>query len=124
MPAFGQSVKKESFFNNGSYNPAPGQYTNNQSTFKGNYIAKQLAKESGEDGVFYIIENGNLQKKVQPYAADRVQRFVEAFPPPRIEVGPGAYNLAKPVLPPPTLPTSTALLPAEAPIKEFKKKLQ
>ena len=124
MPAFGQSVKKESFFNNGSYNPAPGQYTNNQSTFKGNYIAKQLAKESGEDGVFYIIENGNLQKKVQPYAADRVQRFVEAFPPPRIEVGPGAYNLTKPVLPPPTLPTSTALLPVEAPIKEFKKKLQ
>jgi hypothetical protein len=24
VPAFGQSVKKESFFNNGSYNPAPG----------------------------------------------------------------------------------------------------
>ncbi len=29
VPAFGLSVKKESFFNNGSYNPAPGQYTNN-----------------------------------------------------------------------------------------------
>jgi len=24
VPAFGLSVKKESFFNNGSYNPAPG----------------------------------------------------------------------------------------------------
>jgi len=61
----------------GNYNPAPGQYTSNATTFKANYIAKQLAKESGEPGVFYVVENGNLQKKMQPYAADKVQRFQE-----------------------------------------------
>ncbi len=43
-----------------SYNPAPGQYTSNATSFKANYIAKQLAKESGEQGVFYMVENGNL----------------------------------------------------------------
>ena len=47
-------------FINSNYNPAPGQYTSNPTTFKANYIAKQLAKESGEQGVFYVVENGNL----------------------------------------------------------------
>jgi hypothetical protein len=70
-----------------------------------------------------VIENGNLQKKVQPYAADRVQRFVEAFPPPKVEVGPGSYNLGKAVPPPPTLPAASNQKPVEAPIKETKKKL-
>ena len=62
--AFNQSTKKESLFATANYNPAPGQYSNNATTFKANYIAKQLAKESGEPGVFYLVENGNLQKKI------------------------------------------------------------
>jgi len=60
-----------------NYNPAPGLYSANATTFKANYIAKQLAKESGEQGVFYMVENGNLQKKMQSYAADKLPRFEE-----------------------------------------------
>ena len=65
VPAFNQSTNKRSIFaTNSNYNPAPGQYTSAATTFKANYIAKQLAKESGETGVFYVVENGNLQKKM------------------------------------------------------------
>lgn len=65
VPAFNQSTKKETIFATSSnFNPAPGQYTAAATTFKSNYIAKQLAKESGEEGVFYVVENGNLQKKI------------------------------------------------------------
>ena len=82
---------------NGNYNPAPGQYTSNATTFKANYIAKQLAKESGEQGVFYVVENGNLQKKIQPYAADKIERFREQNTllahAATINLGPGAYNV-------------------------------
>lgn len=75
VPAFNQSTKKETGFISSNYNPAPGQYQSNATTFKANHIAKQLAKESGEEGVFFVVENGNLQKKIQPYAADRIPRF-------------------------------------------------
>jgi len=80
--------------------------------------------------VFYVIENGNLQKKVQPYAADRVQRFVEMMPPPKIQVGPGSYDLVKPLPLPPTMPGpigGVSLInrtgEIEPPIKQVKKKL-
>jgi hypothetical protein len=61
VPGFNQSTKKETIFAaTSNFNPAPGQYTAAATTFKANYIAKQLAKESGEEGVFYVVENGNL----------------------------------------------------------------
>ena len=127
VPAFNQSTSKQSIFATApNYNPAPGQYTSAATTFKANYIAKQLAKESGETGVFYMVENGNLQKKLQPYAADAVPRFHEMNQFQRtsatVNLGPGAYNVLKGV--PAALPASSQHNEIEAPIKQTKMKLK
>ena len=127
VPAFNQSTNKQSIFATApNYHPAPGQYTGTATTFKANYIAKQLAKESGEVGVFYMVENGNLQKKVQPYAADVVPRFHEMTQPMRtaatVNLGPGAYNVTKAL--PPAMPVVLQHNETEAPLKQTKIKLK
>lgn len=68
--------------------------------------------------MFYVVENGNLQKKVQPYAADRIYRFQS---PPALaltqNLGPGAYHPQR----------SGGLLPnlvEPPPVAKTKKKLQ
>jgi hypothetical protein len=75
-----------------------------------------------------VVENGNLQKKVQPYAADKVTRFQEPHPPmTQAPIGPGTYNIIKALPPPPTLPTSNLSClntNIEPPIMVTKKKLK
>lgn len=60
--------------------------------------------------MFYVVENGNLQKKMQPYAADKVQRFQELAIAHKNSatqnIGPDRYNVLKPVPPPADMPVS------------------
>lgn len=45
-------------------------------------------------GVYYMIENGNLQKKQQSYAADKLQRFNYAnVSQVGADIGPGSYDI-------------------------------
>ncbi len=90
--AFGQTTKRQGITNNSNFNPAPGYYTQHPMSFKQNYVSKQIGSE--DDGSYYIIENGNLQKKTQLYAADRLQRFNnETNKGQNEKIGPGSYNL-------------------------------
>ncbi len=60
-------------------------------SFKQNYVSNQLG--SNEAGSYYIVENGNLQKKTQPYAADKLPRFDYVSESKFGKLGPGSYNL-------------------------------
>ena len=68
-----------------------------------------------------MVENGNLQKKMQPYAADKLERFKELTSlithAATQSLGPGTYNVMKALPPAPTLPYSSVGRDIEAPIK-------
>jgi hypothetical protein len=42
-----------------------------------------------------VFENGNLQKKIQPYTADKLKRFNYANIGAGTGLGPGSYDLDK-----------------------------
>eukprot|EP00347_Sterkiella_histriomuscorum_P018631 403344779 len=95
-PGFNQSTKRDNLYQT-NYNPAPGLYNSNYHDFKSNYVTNQMQQNS-EKGVYYVIENGNLQKKQQSYAADRLHRFNYAnISQVGAEVGPGSYELTSQV---------------------------
>ena len=53
----------------------------------------KVITETKENGIYYSMENGQLQKKVQHYAADRSGR-TEILPPYARNPGVGTYNFA------------------------------
>lgn len=59
--AFGQTTKRSELYNS-SFNPAPGYYAQPPMNFKQNYVSNQIGPN--EEGSYYIIENGNLQRKM------------------------------------------------------------
>jgi len=77
-----------------NFHPGPGTYQHNLTAFKTKFAATEY-NSSGQDddpSFYYVVENGNFQKKVQPYASNRLNRFRQnkaqrAIP------GPGQYKV-------------------------------